>query len=254
MLIGLLMVFIFGSGAESEFVPSVHNIQKEIRQHVVDEMRKDSLLILAADYEKTIKQYDKEKKKSRKKMNKASSDRTVSTEELLQLYDDYYLTRNQLISSLINFRILFQEQITVEEIALIFNDALVTTTKEQQKKEKAEDKAEEKFNKIFQDIHKIIAKHISDTTKLKRVSEDLLEFETTIYAYVEEEQVLEEARKTLVDKKEATRNELEELYENTNKLRYKASRNFAILREESIKNTDKREWNAINKELEVFTK
>jgi len=254
MLIALLMSLIFGNGSESEFMPLVHNIEKEIKQNVTEESRKDTLLLIISGYEKTIKEYNKKKKKSKKIMNKASSDRAVSSDELLQIYDDYYLIRNQQLTLLIDYSILFKEQITDEELALLYRKTLDITTKEQKQNEKTEDKAEDKFNKVFEDIDQIIAKHISDTTKIKTVSESLVEFKSTIYAYVEEERDLEVTRKNLVNKKELNRNEIEELFKKTTQLRNKASRDFAKLREELIRNTNQKEWKAINKELEVFTK
>ena len=58
----------------------------------------------------------------------------------------------------------------------------------------------------------------------------------------------------MMDNKNVTRAELEALFEKTGQLRYRASREFATLREEIIKNTSEKEWKAINKELKVFLK
>lgn len=58
----------------------------------------------------------------------------------------------------------------------------------------------------------------------------------------------------MINKQDASREDIEDMYQRSNLLRYKASRDFAALRDDIIKNTDEREWKAINKELKVFLK
>ena len=110
------------------------------------------------------------------------------------------------------------------------------------------------MEKIFRDTNKTIVKHIEDSTKLKLVTSSLHTFEGTVYTLVDEAKNLNEERQLTIDDKTATREEIEELYELSNELTYRASREFAILREVLIKNTDEREWKAINKELKAFLK
>lgn len=121
-----------------------------------------------------------------KKVNRAGADREVSTEVFLQTYDDYYQARMNLISELIGYRLMFQEQLDPYELLGITENALSTSKKEKRKGEKLEGKAEKKLSKVFQDINEIILKHIDDSTKTELVTKSLQEFETTIYAYVDE--------------------------------------------------------------------
>jgi hypothetical protein len=254
MLIGMLITLIFGvsGGAESEFASYIPNIKKEIRQNVSEEIRKDTLMVLIKDYEKAIKKYDKEKEKLLKKVDRASADREVSTEVLLQYYDDYYQARLSLFSELIGYRLLFQDQLTDEELLLITDKAVATSKREWRKENKKEQKKEEKLEKVFLDIHEIIVKHISDSAKMVVVSKSLQDFESTVYSFVDESINLTMKRKDRLDEKDATREDIEKMYESTNQLRYRASREFARLREVLILNTDEKEWKAINKELKVF--
>ncbi len=256
MLIGLIIAIIFGvsRGAESEFVPVIPNLKKEIRQNVSDDVRKEELLDLVKAYEKTIKKSEKENKKLKKVADKASKDREVSRNEFLRQYDNYYNARERLLASLINYRLLFQEQITEEEILKIYEDALVASKRERRQDDKQDEKAEEKLIKVFEDIGDIVVKHIGDPEKAEAVKGYLHDFETTIFAFVDEASELNVQRQILMDDKNATRAEIEALFSKTGQLRYRASREFATLREEIIKNTDDREWKAINKELKVFLK
>ncbi len=256
MLIGLIFAIIFGTtrGPESEFVSSIPHLKKEIRQNVTDDGRKKELIDLFKAYEKTIKKSQKEEKKLKKLANKASADRDISRNEFLREYDNYYNSRERLIASLIDYRILFQEQITEEELLRIYDNAMVTSKRERRQDDKQDGKAEEKLIKVFEDIGDIVVKHIDDPKKVEGIKGYLHDFETTIFAFVDEAHDLSIQRQLLVDDKNATRKELEGLFERTAQLRYRASREFSMMREEIIKNTDEREWKAINKELKVFLK
>lgn len=110
---------IFGGGQESDYATYIPKIKKEIKRHVEDKARKDSLLVIVKAYEKEIKQYDKEAKKTKKRMFRAAGDREVSTADFLESYDAYFAASGEHLSTLIDFRISFQQQITEEELILV---------------------------------------------------------------------------------------------------------------------------------------
>jgi hypothetical protein len=254
MLIGLIIALIFGvsGGAESEFASYIPHLKKEIRQNVPEKARKDTLMILVKDFERTIKKYDKKKKKLLKDVKKSGMDRTVSTEAFLQTYDDFYNTRIETMSQLIDYRLMFQEKITQYELFMITEKALETKKKAKRKEEKQLGKADKNIKKVFRDINDIILKHIDDSTKTEIVEEQLTVFEKTVYTNVEEARTLRMERMVMLNVQDASREDIEALYVRTNQLRYQASRNYAALREVLIQNTNEREWKAIKKELKVF--
>jgi len=253
MLIGLIVALIFGvSGAESEFASYIPNLKKEIRQNVHEEARKDTLMVLLKEYDKFNKKYDKEKKKLLKSVNKAATDRTVSTEVFLQKYDDYYEARIQMVSQLISYRLMFQEKLTQYELFMMTEKALETSKKDDKKEVKQIGKNEKKLNKAFQGMSDIVLKHFEDNTKMEIVSEHLLKFEGTIYSYVDEARSHVLQRKLMLNAQNASREDIEDIFKRTNELRYQASRDYAALREVIIENTDASQWKAINKELKVF--
>lgn len=255
MLFALILAIILGtSGAESEFASSIPNIKREIRQNVPEKARKDSLLVLVKEYEKVIKKYDKEKKRFKKDMNKTSSDWEKSTDVYLSVSDAYYESRAVLLARLIDYRLQFQQQLTEEELQLVTEKAGISSKKELRQDDKAKEKAEKELMKVFRGINEIVVKHLGDSAKTEIISEGLHNFETTIYAYVDEAIDLVIARQIKLDDKNATKEEIEEIYLRSEQLRYKASRDFAELREELIKNTSQRQWKAINKEFKMFLK
>lgn len=231
MLLALIIAIIFGttSGSASEFVSLIPNIKREIRQNVSDDARKAELFDLLKAYEKTIKKSQKEEEKLKKEADKASANYEISKAEFLRVYDNYYNSRERLLASLINYRLLFQEQITEEEIQMMYKDAMIASKKERRKEAKQEIKAEEKLLQVFDDIEDIVVKHISDSTNTSLVRSYLGDFESTIFEFIDEAKDLGLKRRMLVDDVNASR-------------------------EEIIKHTTKKEWKAINRELKVFLK
>lgn len=254
MLLGLLLALIFGGGAESEFASSIPHIQREIRRHVEEPSRKDTLLILVKDYEKAIKNYEKEKKKQYKHLNKISTDRTNGTSEFLAAYDDYYQSRMDLLSSLIGYRLLFQEKVTEDEILLITTNALDRSNKELKKEAKQEGKAQDRLIKVFVDLNEIVVHNIHDSLRAETVLQSLHTFESSVYATMGESYEVDMARKQRLDDRTATREDFLEIYALSNQMRYTTARNFAELRQSIIANTDDKEWRDINRELKAFLK
>jgi len=254
MLLGLLFALIFGSSGEAEFVSVVPNIDKEIKKNIPEKSRRDSILLLVDAYERAIKKYSKEKDRLQEQVNKVSADRSVSSEELLRQYDEYYQARAILISSLIDYRLMFQEQITEKELMLIIENAILSSQKEKEEKQKQEEKTEDNLNAAFAEIHDILVKNIADPGKSKTVENSFYEFERSMYDYLDTSHDVDADRKTMLLYIDATREELEGIYEQSNQVRYKAARDFAFLREDVIRNTTEGEWKQINKELRAFFK
>lgn len=254
MLIGLLLALIFGGGAESEFASSIPNIQKEIRRHVEDEIRKDTLLLLVKEYENAIKLYEKEKTKRFKHLNTVSTDRDNDTGEFLAAYDDYYQSRTNLLSSLIDYRLLFQEKITEEELLLITENALNSPERRVKKEQKQEEKSQDRIIRLFVDLNEMVVHHIQDSLKAELVLQSLHSFESSVYATLDVSYDLDLERKRRLNDRSTTRDEILKMYSLSNELRYTTARNFAVLRQSIIENTSQKEWKAINKELKAFLK
>ncbi len=252
MLLGLLFALIFGSGGESEFVSSVPNLQKEVKRTVTDKARKDSILVLIDRYEAAIKDYEKEKDRLQEKVNNVSADRSISTEEFLSHYDEYYHARVRLISSLIDYRLMFQQQITEEELLLVIEDAIVSSADKRREKQIREEETEDNLNEAFSEIHDIIVRNIADPDKSETVTQSFYDFERTMYDYVDTSRDTKADRTASLLITNPTREELKAMYEQSSQLKYQAAQDFAILREKVIQNTTGREWKQINKELKAF--
>ncbi len=254
MLLGLLFAMIFGSGGESEFATSIPNIQKEVKQNITDKARRDSVLVLIKDYESAINDYLKEKDRLQEKVNKVSGDRTVSSEELLKQYEEYHRARISLITSLIDYRLMFQEQITEKELLGVIEKAIKTTSEQKLKQQEQEEQTEDNLNLALNEIHDILIRNIQDPGMAGRITEGFLDFERTVYDYLDISRDMKEQRKAMLLNINATREQMEAAYEQSNQIRYKAAKDFAVLRDQVIKNTTESEWKDINKELKAFFK
>ena len=254
MLLGLLFALIFGSSGEAEFASSLPNLKKEVKYMIPEKERRDSITILIDAFDGAIKDYKKENDQLRKKVDKVSADRSVRSEEFLKYYDEFYQSRVNLISSLIDYRILFQEQITDLEQVRVIEDAIVTSSDQRREKQIQEEKTEDKLNAAFREIADILIRNIGDPDRIDKVAESFLEFERSMYEYLDTSRDTDGDRKASLLITNPTREELEGIYERSNQLRYQAARDFAILREKVILYTTEKEWKEINKELKKFFK
>jgi len=254
MLLGLLFALIFGSGGESEFVSSVPDLKKEVKVNIADKDRRDSILVLIDHFEGDIKEYAKETDRLQEEVNKVSTDRSVSTEEFLSYYDEYYRSRVRLISALIDYRLMFLQQITNEELNLVIEKAIVSSEDQRREKQKREEETEDNLNEAFSEIHDIIVRNIVDPDKSETVTQSFYVFERTMYDNVDTSRDTDADRKASLLISNPTKQELERIYERSNQLRYNAARSFAVLREKVIQNTTEDEWKKINKELRAFFK
>jgi hypothetical protein len=254
MLLGLLFALIFGPSGEAEFVSVVPNLDQEIKQTITDKERRKDLLDLVDAYEGAIKEFTKDKKQLQKQVNQSSGDRNVSSETLLMHYDEYHQARRRLITSLIDYRLMFQEQITEKELMLLIEKAIVTSEKDKLDAQKLEEKTEDELNKAFSQIHDIIVRNILDPVKSETVTKSFYTFEQSMYNYLDISRDAKADRTALLLYIDATREELGAVYEQSNQVRYRAANDFAVLRDRVIENTSEKEWKQINKELKVFFK
>jgi hypothetical protein len=248
------MTLIFGTGAESEFAFNIPNIQQEIRQHLKDKHRQDTLLLLVNEYEDAIKTYEEGKDRQFRNLSEVGRDRAKDRSEYLAAYDEYYQSRIKLISSLIDYRFIMLEKVNNQELLLIVEDALNRPQRAVKKEERLAGRSQDRLIGVFINLNEILSRNIQDSLKADAVRQSLHTLETSIYAAVDETYQLTVERRNKLEDRHATREELLDMYARSNQLRYEAARNFALLRQDVIENTNQLEWQTINRELEAFLK
>ena len=245
---------IFGSGGEDEFVSSLPKLRKEIRYMISDEDRRDSIAVLIDGYEAAIRGYEEEKARMQKQVNKVSTDRNILSEDFLRYYDEYYQSRVKLISSLIDYRLLFQQQVTDLELMRVIEDEVKTTADQRREEQIREEKTEDELNEAFQQIADIIVNNIVNSENSETIKQNFFEFESSMYDYLDTSRDLESERQAMLLNTDPTKEELEAMYDKPNRLRYNAARDFALLREAVIMSSTEKEWKQINKDLKKYFK
>ena len=250
-LVALLIKTLVGGPEEIFMVP---NLEKEIKSHVVDNERKSEILQLIKESKKEIKEFSKFRKNKLNEIKKMGVKREVTSEKMFEVYELYHNARLNLQSRLIENRLTLQVLFSDEEWGLIIENAVFPSEKARKKADKQEGKGEEKVFKVLDDIKYEIEKNIVDPDKRNIVLKSMSNFKTTLDAFIEEGHQMNYEGNNIVRNKDASRIELNEYYKKQNQLRYKGSKEYLQLRETALKNTNEKEWEAINKALSRLLK
>lgn len=248
-LISMLIHTLIGGPEEIFMVPK---LEKEIKSHVVDDERKNEILQIIKEAKKEIKQFRKFRKSKLKEIKKIGAKKEVSSDEMLEVFEIYNNTRLSLQSDLIEKRLILQQLFSDEEWELIIENAVFPSDKDRKKADKQEDKIEKKIEEFIADIKATIESNIEDESKRSNVLNSLDNYSTTLITFIEEGQQMNYKDNNIARSKNANKNELDQFYQNQNKLRYKGAKEYMKLRTTVIRNTNEKEWKAIIKDLNKF--
>jgi len=175
-LVFALLAVIFG-GDSPFMVPKLDNY---VKKHVVDDSRKDKVIVLLKDAKKKRKEVGKKNVKFLKKLKKLSTSR-----ETTQADFDQFLTKileaqteSQQANILVTQKA--QENITVDEWAEIEADVAKSLDKSNKKRTKQVAKVEKRFLKW----EKIISSSMADEEKRKQAVESVDKLKRSIYGII----------------------------------------------------------------------
>ena len=95
---------------------------------------------------------------------------------------------------------------------------------------------------------------MADPARADTIVKSVDELERTVYIFIAEAREVGRGRKKILNDKSTTREQLQELYAESGRLRFQGAENYAHFRETGIKYTSEKEWKAINKELKPLMK
>jgi len=250
LLITLMIKLI--SGPEQIF--TVPKLEKEIKTHVTDEQRKDSLLLIIKETKKEIKEFNKENDKDKKRMKKlmASNDNEIKNIEIL--LRDAFDNRKKLQSNNLDNRIIMQELMTDEEWTNVIEKAISPTEKAERKTDKKEDKFDKYIDEMMADIKKSISKKIIDSLRKENALKAFNDFSIALKEHVKDGMKVDYQNNEIVGKRTATREHLEGAYANQNEFRKKVYDDFIELYKVIFEYTNKSERRAIRSELKKIFK
>jgi hypothetical protein len=251
LLIKLLIV-ILSAGPEEIFM--VPKLDKQIKTHVVDKDRRKEIKTVIKEANKEIKVFGKIRKKKLKELSKLSKNRGNSSDQLNNIYQNYFDARLAMQSKLIVHRVNIQDLFEEDEWKLIIEDAVLPSDRLRKKGDKSENKEDEIVNKFLSKLEKEIHDKISDPIKSKNVINALNIFSTTLFEFIDEGQQMNFEDSKLIRNRNATRKDLENYYKTHNALRLKGTKEYFDIRDVMIENTNEKEWKSIQKAFNSLLK
>lgn len=246
LLFSMLFKLLSGGPAEVFQIP---NLEKEIKANVVDEQRKEDLLVLVKTAKRQSKEFMKFRRIQTKVLKKYNADRTVESDKMIEVFESYHSRRLVLQDSMISYRLQFQSLFTDEEWALVIGKTEFPDGNKVYKAEKAQEKADEAIDKVFTEIDKAIVKNIADTTKRDVVLTSMTGFEAIFYEFNRLGQTMNYTDMEYMKNRALVKSELDEFYVEQNELRVRGMKAFVDFRDAGLQNTTEEEWKAITKEL-----
>ena len=247
VLLITLLIRTLSGGPEDVFL--VPKLEKQLKTHVVDKGKRDELIQISKTAKSEIKTFKRHRKNKLKEIDILMKNRSVPSGTIYTVYESYQKKRVTLQMSLIDKRLRFQELFTDDEWDHIIAKAVFPSDKKSDKAEKQDGKQDKVLDEYFAKIKKEVEQHVSDPDKLNIIFSSMDEFQHTFDEFLEEGQNMNVHDSDILRNKHASREELEQFYDEQNALRNKGSQQYMDLRTVAIENTDEKEWKAIEKAL-----
>ena len=253
MIIGAitLLAMLFGGGVELLFIS---NMDKGVKEYVVEKERKKEILADLKDSRKFIKAYNKQRKSQLKTFKSLNSSWEVSKEDLQVFFDDLYKERIAFQDKVFVDRIMLTKKIEPTEWDSIMGYAGAKFEKLIEKEQKKADKKKNKKAKeSFEKTRSAIIQNVPDVEKQKVLEEGLNDLTSAFEELVNTMKSINVKESSILTRQDATKEELKQMAEESNELRRKSSDQLMKFHMLAKENTNKTEWDkimkAFNKEL-----
>ncbi len=250
MLITMAIKLVIGT----DEIFTIPKLKKEIKKHVTDDRRKDSLLLILKDAKREIKAFNKQNIKDMKKVKKLMASEENQIQELEILLKSNFDKRKKLQASKLDKRLAMQDLMTDEEWKSVIENAVTPSRKHEKKTNKKVSKFKKSVDELLNDTEKSISKKIHDSVRREKVLESFHEFFAALEQQIEEGSKFNYKSNEIIRKRSATREELEGLYAKQNELRKNVYSEFRVMYEVIFEFTNETERKAIRKELKKMFK
>jgi len=252
MIIGTiaLLTLLFGGGVELFFI---NNFDKGVKEYVIEKDRQKEILADLKTSKKLISNFNKEREKQYKLFKKLNVSHETTKENLVDFFNDLHKERLTHQEKVIDKRISVIKKIKADEWDSIMVFSKISLDKQIEKEQKKLEKNEAKGKeiKVFEKTRKAIINNVSELGKQQVLITGLNNMINTF------EELSDEAERNYVNendiliRKDATKDELEQLAGEMNDLRrliFDQLIEFHFLVKE---NTNISEWDKI---MKAFTK
>lgn len=248
MIVGtltLLSILFFGNSTEQGKFFQMHNIDKLIKEHVIEPSRQKKALLVSKEYSKTIEGIRKLEKKQRKKLEKLAVYKTTPENQVSELLIEISNLEDSARGKWIDIRLKAKDVFTEAEFQKIIKneiEAKEMTTARLSHQANARDKG-------FKDLKAGFEANINDTYRKTHIIDALSTFEKKIDTLHPQRTDINFTYNDLLKNYHANREDLNKFIgkvSDYNKAVFKAYGQFHLV---VINNTTDDEWKTINKEF-----
>lgn len=238
------LIAIFGH--ESPYL--IPHMDKHIKKNVDDPVRKDTLLLVLKEVKKEKKSRKKENEKLAKQMNNFFASRESTQQDFDELIDKIEQRSKILDQSNLKIRIVFKENILVDEWGSMQADM----EKEMNKLLKKMNKGFDRLDKSITKLNKSIESTVVDVEKRNAAMESLKSYRS--FLNVKKEEYLKSlSLENSVFLNYETSNEDFDLFQSDLREKFIATlRAQELFHDEMVKNTTEKEWKKLSGKMKVF--
>lgn len=245
-----MIMSLFGGGSTEVFY--LDNLEKGIKEYVVDKDRRKALNADMAEYTEIRKDFDKKRKAHLKELVKKNSDKNTP----MEWYEDFYKKRmeerKELQSFYIDKRMNLQQKIEVNEWADIISSSESVYGKAY---EKAEKKAAKKGEAdLFEEMNETIEETITDTEKKTAALQAVEDFKSAAIEITQGYQKINVKDSEFLRDRNATREQMQKVSDDLNALRAEMLNSYMNLINSMKDNTNSDQWVPLSKELNKLLK
>ena len=236
----------------------VDRLEKGVKTYVVEDSRKEQILIIAKRHKKDKKAFDKLRKTRSKEFKKLDRLPQTTALDLENFFTQLSPERVAFQDQAIENRLLATSLITPQEWELILDDASESVLKNREKREKKTEKSEKKGKQAFPKTRKAMQKYIDAGDRQVLIISSLDKLVDGINQLQEQIVTANILENSVIAHRDADRDELKSIASGMNQVRQVAIARLVEFYADVRANTDDSELNSIikafNKDLSVTSR
>jgi len=246
MIVGIvaLIQMIFGGGSNEYFY--IAEFDKSINEYVDDKEQKKELQAHIKDYQKAVKEYNKQHAKQVKLFKEKNLDKNTPKHDYLNFFTEIIDLKKEHQAEAIEFRLSIQSLITDDEWQNIVSAGKIAISKAD---EKTKRKKSKKDKPADHELIELAIEYISDEEKNKRVIEAYDEFKESAIDFKNTYDNINVVDHSLLVNKSATKIEMEKFADSLNSLRLEMYPTYLDFLYKLNQITNDEEWEGIMKDL-----
>ena len=244
MIIAALFAMLFGEGSREYFY--IAEFENSINRYVDDKEQKKEIKGHIKDYQKAVKEYNKQHAKQINIFKKKNLDKKTLKQDYLNFFEKLMDLRKEHQAEAIEFRLSIQSLITDDEWQKIVSAGKIAISKAD---EKAKAKQSKKDKPADHELIELVNEYIADEEKNKEITAAYGEFKEGATVLNKAYTNINVVDNSLLVAKDVTKLEMEQFADSLNALRLELYPTYIDFLYELNDITNDKEWAAIMKDL-----